>query len=168
MKRSLAWLALIGALLYAVTTWPFADAISVLGSKDQNSTATTNSEARTGSPASGPSLATTPPVSDVAAKRESTEKPEAQGTASGAVQAERLVVRTAANIRSGPSSKSALMGQAQQGAELEVAERDAGWVRFVDPATSHTGWIHEGLLTPLRSESVSSTIERPIKDSGFC
>ena len=57
------------------------------------------------------------------------------------------------------------MGQAQQGAELEVAERDAGWVRFVDPATSHTGWIHEGLLTPLRSESVSSTIERPITAS---
>ena len=65
-------------------------------------------------------------------------------------------------IHSGPSSKSALMGQAQQGAELDVAERDAGWVRFVDPATSRTGWIHEGLLTPLRSESVSSTIERPI------
>ena len=90
----------------------------------------------------------------------STEKPEAQGAGSGAMRAERLVVRTPANIRSGPSSKSALMGQAQQGAELEVAERDAGWVRFVDPATSHTGWIHEGLLT--RSESLSSTIERPI------
>ena len=104
----------------------------------------------------------TPPVSDVAAKQKSTEKPEALGTASGAMRAERLVVRTAANIHSGPSSKSALMGQAQQGAELDVAERDAGWVRFVDPATSRTGWIHEGLLTPLRSEPVPFTIKRPI------
>ena len=105
MKRSLAWLALIGALLYTVTTWPFADAISVLGSKDQNSTATTNSEARTGPPASGPSLATTP-VSDVAVRRELTEKPEAQGTASGAVQAERLVVRTAAIYAADPHQKA--------------------------------------------------------------
>ena len=104
----------------------------------------------------------TPPVSDVAAKQKSTEKPEALGTASGAMRAERLVVRTVANIHSGPSSKSALMGQAQQGAELDVAERDAGWVRFVDAATSRTGWIHEGLLTPLRSEPVPFTIKRPI------
>ena len=157
MKQSLAWLALIGAALYAVSTWPFADAVSV--SKDQNWISSG------GSPASGPSLAPTPQVSDVAAKQESTEKPEAQGTFSVVVQIERLVVRTAANIRSGPSSKSALMGKAHEGAELEVAEREAGWVRFVDPATSHTGWIHEGLLSPLGSESVSSTIERPITAS---
>ena len=56
------------------------------------------------------------------------------------------MVRSAANIRNGPSSKSTLIGTAPAGAELEVAEREGGWVRFVDPVTSNTGWIYEGLL----------------------
>ena len=46
----------------------------------------------------------------------------------------------------GRHQKSTLIGTAPAGAELEVAEREGGWVRFVDPATSHTGWIYEGLL----------------------
>jgi hypothetical protein len=44
--------------------------------------------------------------------------------------------------------------------ELEVAEREGGWVRFVDPATSHTGWIYEGLLTGIGAQSVTPAVEQ--------
>ena len=54
-------------------------------------------------------------------------------------EAVRLKVRSAADIRSGPSSRAVIIGTAQTGAELEVVSREAGWVRFVDPATSNTG-----------------------------
>ena len=37
MKRSLAWLWLIGAVLYAVSTWLSADAVSVVGRNGENS-----------------------------------------------------------------------------------------------------------------------------------
>ena len=165
MKRTLSWLTLIGAALYAISTWPFADAVSV-GIKNSISSETPSRGSPRESPPSQPSSALEQPVPDAAIDdaaieggEGSTEKPNALGETSGAVQAERLVVRSAANIRSRPSSKSTLIGTAQAGAELEVADREAGWVRFVDPATSYTGWIHEGLLTPLRSESA---IERPI------
>jgi len=156
MERSLAWLALIGAALYGVSTWPFADAVS-----HRNGEEISSSTAGPTSPASGfkkaeyiaaaqidlhtpqPALIPEPPVADAA--------PNPATSSVG--QAERLVVRSAANIRSGPSSKSTLLGTANIGAELEVAERQARWVRFVDPATSNTGWIYEGLLT--RSDAVS-------------
>jgi hypothetical protein len=179
MKRSIAWLWLIGAALYAISTWLFADVVSVVGRNDQNSISSSTTspsplpvapvsekvedvaEDRTESPAPEAPLALGLPEDD----EHSTEKPEAPGATSNAVQAERLVVRSAANIRNGPSSKSTLIGTAPVGAELEVAEREGGWVRFVDPATSHTGWIYEGLLTPLRSESGPPTIERPITAS---
>ena len=100
------------------------------------------------------------PVTDVAVEdvEHSTEKPEAPGATSGGVQAERLVVRSAANMRKGPSSKSTLIGTAPVGAELEVAERHARWVRFVDPATSNSGWIYGGLLAPLAAVSVPEEI----------
>ena len=79
--------------------------------------------------------------------------------------AERLKVRSAAKIRSGPSSRAVIIGTAQAGAELEVASREAGWVRFVDPATSNTGWIHEGLLDPLIADSVPPTAEKSVTAS---
>ena len=171
MKRTLSWLTLIGAALYAISTWPFADAVSV-GIKNSISSETPSRGSPRESPPSQPSSALEQPVPDAAIEdaadaaieggEGSTEKPKALGETSGAVQAERLVVRSAANIRSRPSSKSTLIGTAQAGAELEVADREAGWVRFVDPATSYTGWIHEGLLTPLRSESA---IEPPMAAS---
>jgi hypothetical protein len=80
-------------------------------------------------------------------------------------EAERLKVRSAANIRGGPSSRAVIIGTAQAGAELKVAAREAGWVRFVDPATSNTGWIHEGLLDPVTADSVPPTTERSVTAS---
>ena len=92
---------------------------------------------------------------------EPAQKAEAATETSTAAPAERFVVRSAANIRNGPSSKSTLIGTAPAGAELEVAEREGGWVRFVDPATSHTGWIYEGLLAPVGAQSVSPVLKQP-------
>ena len=146
--------------LLSVSTWPFADAVShrngekissgptspALGSKRADYFAAAQIDLPTPQPALSPE----PPVADAAIDEKSTAGLDPATSSVG--QAERLVVRLAANIRSEPSSKSTLIGTAHVGAELEVAERQARWVRFVDPATSHTGWIYEGLLTPLRSE----------------
>ena len=177
MKRSIAWLWLIGGVLYAIGTWPFADGVNVVGREEQGSTSSslTSSipflsatappkggvivEVRAASiaPQSSPAQSS---VSEVAVEAEdASEKTQVSNEMHAAFPAERLVVRSTANIRSGPSSKDALIGTAPAGAELDVAEREAGWVRFVDPATSHTGWIHESLLVPFGTE-VPSAVER--------
>ena len=151
MKQSLAWLWLIGAVLYAVSVWLPADTVYVAREK------------RPTPASSSPSIATSIPLTAPAQVEQTIDartnsipgtasqqvrKAEAASEVSTAAPAERLVVRSSARIRSGPSSKSSPIGTAPRGAELEVAEREAGWVRFVDPATSHTGWIYEGLLAP--------------------
>ncbi len=116
-------------------------------------------------PTPQPALSPEPPVADAAIDEKSTAGLDPATSSVG--QAERLVVRLAANIRSEPSSKGTLIGTANVGAELEVAERQARWIRFVDPATSHTGWIYEGLLTPLRSESAIEGLQPllPVRQS---
>ena len=179
MKRSLAWLWLIGAVLYAVSTWLSADAVSVVGRNGENSISSSTTspsplsvarvseeagdvaETRTESPAPAAPLALGLPA-DAAKEVDEPQKSGASDATSSAIEAERFVVRSAANIRNGPSSKSTLIGTAPGGAELKVAEREGGWVRFVDPATSNTGWIYEGLLTPLGAEA---RVERPITTS---
>ena len=165
MKRSLTWLWLIGAVLYAVSTWLFADAVHNRdGQEISSSTADPTSPvlgfkkaehiaaAQNDLPAPKPSLTPEPPVADAAVDEKSTAKLDPATSSVG--QGEQLVVSSTANIRSEPSSKSTLIGTAQVGAELEVAERQARWVRFVDPATSNSGWIYEGLLAPLDAVSV--------------
>ena len=167
MKQSLAWLWLIGAVLYAVSVWLSADAVNIAGHKGQKSASSSPAIA---TPILGPPITESPKTEQLVEARtepialqssldpalsspgtasEPAQKAEAASEASTAAPAERFVVRSAANIRNGPSSKSTLIGTAPAGAELEVAEREGGWVRFVDPATSHTGWIYEGLLALL-------------------
>jgi Bacterial SH3 domain len=168
MKKSLAWLWLIGAVLYAVSVWLSADAVNIAGHKGQKSASSSPTiatptespkteqlvEARTEPIAPQSSL--DPALSSLGTASEPAQKAEAASEASTAAPAERFVIQSAANIRNGPSSKSTLIGTAPAGAELEVAERKGGWVRFVDPATSHTGWIYEGLLAPVGAQSVSN------------
>jgi hypothetical protein len=179
MKQSLAWLWLIGAVVYSVSVWLSADAVDIAGHKRQtpasSSSGTTTPilgppitepqkseqllEARTEQIAPQSSLDSA--LSSHGTASQTAQQAEAGSSASAAATAERLVVRSAANIRREPSSKSALLGKAPPGAELEVAERAAGWVRFVDPATSHTGWIYEGLLAPVGAQSVSPALKQP-------
>ena len=179
MKQSLAWLWLIGAVLYAVSVWLSADAVNIAGHKGQTPASSSPAIATpigppiTESPKSeqlfeartepiAPQSSLDPALSSprTASEQGPSEKAEAPSGISTAVPVERLVVRSAANIRSAPSSKSTLIGTAPIGAELDVAEREAGWVRFVDPATSHTGWIYEGLLAPVAAQSVPPVLEQ--------
>ena len=97
--------------------------------------------------------------------KEQSERFESSLFGPNSEEAVRLKVRSAANIRSGPSSRAVIIGTAQAGAELEVVSREAGWIRFVDPATSNTGWIYEGLLDPLTADSVPATTERSVTAS---
>jgi hypothetical protein len=169
MKQSLAWLWLIGGVLYAASVWLSVDAVNIAGEKGRTPassslaiptssplTASAKSEqiveARTEPIAQRPSL--DPGLASPSAASEPGPSEQAPDGPATVVQTERFVVRSAANIRNAPSSKSTLIGTAPAGAELEVAEREGGWVRFVDPATSHTGWIYEGLLAPVAAQSV--------------
>ena len=176
MKQSLAWLWLIGAVLYAVSVWLSADAVNIAGQTPAASLPAVATpilgapiiespksehivEART-KPMAPQSLLDSV-LSNSGTPSEQAQKAEAASDAATAAPAERFVVRSAANIRNAPSSKSALIGTAPAGAELEVAEREGGWVRFVDPATSHTGWIYEELLAPAGAQSVSPVLKQP-------
>ena len=179
MKQSLAWLWLIGAVLYAVSVWLSADAVNIAGHKGQTPASSSPAIATpipvppiTESPKSeqlveartepiAPQSLLDPALSSPGTASEPAQKAEAATETAAAAPAERFVVRSAANIRNGPSSKSTLIGTAPAGAELEVAEREGGWVRFVDPATSHTGWIYEGLLAPVGAQSVSPVLKQP-------
>jgi hypothetical protein len=161
MKQSLAWFWLIGAVLYAVSKWLSADAVNVVGEQKPG--------------ASLPAIATpiaSPPITEsqkskpivdsrfsTASEQAPPVKLQAPTGNSTTATVERLVVRSAANIRNEPSSKSALIGTAPTGAELEVAERAGRWVRFIDPATSNTGWIYEGQLARIGAQSMTPTVE---------
>lgn len=180
MKQSLAWLWLMGAVLYAASVWLSADAVNVAGHRGQKSASSSPPAVVTQIPSP---LATEPlkseqileartepiaprssldqALSSPGTASEPAQKTESGSEASTAAPAERFVVRSAANIRNGPSSKSTLIGTAPAGAELEVAEREGRWVRFVDPSTSHTGWIYQGLLVPAGAQSVSPVLLQP-------
>ena len=162
MKQSLTWLWLIGSVLYAVSVWFSADAVNV--GRQTSAPAVTESpeskqivEAQT-EPIAPQPLPDAGSSSCSAFSEQPSEKAEVP-SASTAAPAERLVVRSTAKIRNGPSSKSTLLGTAPAGAELEVAEREGRWVRFVDPATSHTGWIYEGLLTGIGGQLVTPAVQ---------
>jgi Bacterial SH3 domain len=156
-KRSLAWLWLFGVVLYAASTWLGADM-----APDNAAPApglTSISPKATIDPGS---IQKTAPQTDAAVTKPSSTPQQSfpdhalEANLEGAVETasmpvERLVVRSTANIRDGPSSKHAVVGKATVGAELAVAERQGGWVRFVDTATSNTGWIYQGLLAPLET-----------------
>ena len=176
MKQSLAWLWLIGAVLYAVSVWLSADTVNIAGHKGQKSASSSPAIA---TPILGPPITESQKTEQLVEARtepivlqssldpalsstasEPAQKAEAASEASTAAPAQRFVVRSAANIRNGPSSKSTLIGTAPAGAELEVEGREGGWVRFVDPVTSNTGWIYEGLLTGIGAQSVTPAVEQ--------
>jgi hypothetical protein len=52
---------------------------------------------------------------------------------------ELLEVKSAANIHSGLSASTEIIGIAYAGAEVQVASRDFGWVQIIDPWSSRTG-----------------------------
>lgn len=194
LRRLLLCLWWLGGAFYAVSTGLFIDTIYFSGQRESRdapilpptagatpSPATPISEpgesepeklekvagAWPDSPAPNSWLTPVPAVTyaSVDDEKEWSERFESSLFGPNSEEAVRLKVRSAANIRSGPSSRAVIIGTAQAGAELEVVSREAGWIRFVDPATSNTGWIYEGLLDPLTADSVPATTERSVTAS---
>jgi SH3-like domain-containing protein len=67
-------------------------------------------------------------------------------TAAGAVQAERLSVKSdIANIRSGPSTSDAVIWQVEKYHPLNVLRSQGDWCLFED-FEGDRGWIHRSLL----------------------
>lgn len=67
-----------------------------------------------------------------------------------------LEIKSTANIYSGPSAASEIIGIAHAGAEVQIAARDSGWVQIIDPWSWRTGWIFSSEvlgLTALRAAS---------------
>jgi hypothetical protein len=48
-----------------------------------------------------------------------------------------------APVHSGPDVSSAVLGYAAAGTEMQILERDLGWVKVLDPETARQGWIYE-------------------------
>jgi hypothetical protein len=63
--------------------------------------------------------------------------------------AERVVVRSPANVRAGPGGGAPVLGVAPRGASLTVRGRaPGGWVRVAGPIGGPEGWVHSSLLEP--------------------
>jgi Bacterial SH3 domain len=48
-----------------------------------------------------------------------------------------------APVHSGPDVSSAVLGYAAADTEMQILERDLGWVKVLDPETARQGWIYE-------------------------
>jgi Bacterial SH3 domain len=53
------------------------------------------------------------------------------------------------NLRSGPSSSSAIIGVIDKGTKLKVMDRKRGWLKVTNPTTSESGWIYSGYVAGL-------------------
>lgn len=60
-----------------------------------------------------------------------------------------------APVHSGPSVSSPILGYAAANTEMQLLERNLGWVRILDPATSREGWIYEDHVTPKEGPGAS-------------
>ncbi|WP_169823001.1 SH3 domain-containing protein [Methyloligella halotolerans] len=49
----------------------------------------------------------------------------------------------AVNMRSGPSSANPIVEVQLAGAQLQLSERDGGWIRVVEPNSGAEGWVYE-------------------------
>jgi hypothetical protein len=170
VKQSLAWLWLTGAVLYALSTFLSVDVPNHMGGENPGAVPpavakgqipTQKSESVSDAP-NEPIAAASSSSLDLAsaAPQRPSDRAEEVSALPRTAPAARFVVRSAANIRNGPSSQSNLIGTAPEGAELEAAERTGRWVRFVDPVTSYTGWIYDGLLEESVDDSAFANVEQ--------
>ena len=61
-------------------------------------------------------------------------------------QTEHIKITSAASIREGPSTSTAIIGVAKQGAEAQVVSRQSEWVQIIDAASKKTGWVEASFL----------------------
>ena len=64
----------------------------------------------------------------------------AQAT-SATEETEHIKITSPASIREGPSTSTAIIGVAKQGAEAQVVSRQSEWVQIIDAASKKTGWV---------------------------
>ena len=57
-------------------------------------------------------------------------------------------ISAAAALHSGPSVNSPILSHYPAGIKLRTTQRQNGWVKIVDPATSQQGWIYENYVSP--------------------
>jgi len=61
-------------------------------------------------------------------------------------QAEHIKITSPTSIREGPSTSTAIVGVAKQGAEAQVVSRQSDWVQIIDAASKKTGWVESSFL----------------------
>jgi uncharacterized protein YraI len=61
-------------------------------------------------------------------------------------QTEHIKITSPASIREGPSTSTAIIGVAKQGAEAQVVSRQSEWVQIIDAASKKTGWVESSFL----------------------
>ena len=61
-------------------------------------------------------------------------------------QTEHIKITSPASIREGPSTLTAIIGVAKQGAEAQVVSRQSEWVQIIDAASKKTGWVELSFL----------------------
>ena len=75
------------------------------------------------------------------------DSPTANAQATSATeQTEHIKITSSASIREGPSTSSAIIGVAKQGAEAQVVSRQSEWVQIIDAASKRTGWVASSFL----------------------
>ena len=76
-----------------------------------------------------------------------------------AEQTEHMRVTSPASIREGPSTSTAIIGIAKQGAEAQVVSRQSEWVQIIDAASKKTGWVELSFLE-LNSQPESQALSK--------
>ena len=64
-----------------------------------------------------------------------------------------------APVHSDPSVSSAVLGYGAAGTQMQLVNRELGWVKVRDPATSREGWIDEEHLIPIERPSTTGAHE---------
>lgn len=168
---------LIGAAVYLISTLLFTDAVSHSGNDDRPAPTTTQAvdtapkllslesnaagdeTERQAIPTAGrphaispdqpsyesPALTIPLPEDELNSTHPSTSSTQDQ---IAVPVAEVLTTTASATIRNGPSTTAEKIGTANEGAELQVKDREADWIQFVDPRSGNSGWIHSSLTSP--------------------
>ena len=138
MKRALPALWLLGAIVYTTNG---ADAQSVEKASIQSVSPEVHSVVVDAPQVISLSYASPEAWSSLPSVLKPDEPPPPGRAVQPSREFELLEVKSTANIYSGPSAASEIIGIAHAGAEVQIASRDSGWVQIIDPWSWRTGWI---------------------------
>ena len=88
------------------------------------------------------------------------DSPTANAQAASAIeQTEHIKITSPASIREGPSTSTAIIGVARQGAEAQVVSRQSEWIQIIDAASKKTGWVELSFLEFEQPTGITSIIK---------